>query len=86
MNTMAIVSELADSGIDAVGSALTELPHWEPIGDDHDAHVVAYEDMLMALDQECRCCCCTGECRDEGYFEDPLMGGFVEGDYDAEAA
>lgn len=67
MNTMAIVSELADSGI---------------IGD-HDAHVVAYEEWLFALDQECRCCCCTGECREYDDDDDPLMSGFVEGDYEA---
>lgn len=85
MNTMAIVSELADSGILAVGSTLTEMPHWQPLVDDEDAHVVAFEEDL----QECRCCCCTGECRgqsEDEYYDDPLMSGFVEGDYDAEAA
>lgn len=32
-------------------------------------------------DQECRCCCCTGECRQQDDIDDPLFAGFVEGSY-----
>lgn len=31
-------------------------------------------------DQECRCCCCTGECR-EYEVDDPMFAGFAEGDF-----
>jgi hypothetical protein len=55
MNTMAIVSELADSGILAVGSTLTEIAIWAPLLNDEDAHVAAYEADL----RECHC----GDCR-----------------------
>lgn len=33
-------------------------------------------------DDDCRCCCCTGECRELDDYDDPLFAGFVEGDYD----
>lgn len=42
-------------------------------------------------DQECRCCCCTGECRQQDDIDDlyavaigyraALFAGFAEGDY-----
>ena len=59
MNTMAIVSELADSGILAVGSVLVTLPHSQPaMAEDDDAHVVAYEAV-------CYCSACCGGWTDE---------------------
>jgi hypothetical protein len=69
MNTMAIVSELADSDFEAVGPYLFESYDAPPPEEDDD-------------DQECRCCCCTGECRqqDDQYGDEALFAGFAEGD------
>lgn len=49
---------------------------------DEIAEGVAEYDAQFEDDQECRCCCCTGECRGQLDDEpDPLAAGFVEGDY-----
>jgi len=29
---------------------------------------------------ECRCCCCTGECRQQDDPDEALFAGFAEGD------
>jgi hypothetical protein len=58
MNTMAMATELADSGIHAVGSVLTTVDVFAPLVDDEDAHVLAYEAV-------CLCSACCGGWTDE---------------------
>lgn len=36
--------------------------------------------MDETYDDECRCCCCTGECRGQDDGEEVLFAGFAEGD------
>jgi hypothetical protein len=31
-------------------------------------------------DFECRCCCCTGECREQDDPDEALFAGFAEGE------
>jgi len=77
-----VLSALADSGLFLVGNkaVLTDTTAMTLIGEDEDSHVALFEEW----DQRCMCCCCTGECRDQGRdepsFEDVLSAGFVEGD------
>lgn len=83
-----ILSALADSGLHLVGNKAVQVEAFQPIpmGEDEDSHVAVFEEW----DQRCMCCCCTGECRDQGYdepsFEDVLSAGFVEGDFEDDRA
>ncbi len=76
-----ILLALADSGFSIVGNKveLADVTTMTLIGEDEDSHVELFE----VWEQRCFCCCCTGECRDDGYefsFEDTLFEGFTEGD------